>query len=267
MFQLKSIKVWAGTALFVTAAVPARAADVTLAWDANTAPVIAGYMLYWGTEPGVYSGNADVGTKTSYVVTGLESDKRYYFTVRSYSSGGTMSPASKEVSGMPPAIAAPKPAPNPSPNPSVQPNHQYRINSGDFDGDGRADVTIYRPEDGVWYILKSSANFGAGMAYQWGTSTDIPVAGDYDGDGRSDIAVWRPETGVWWVLTSSSRFHEIFDAGMGCGFSRRCARGWRLRWRPKGRHGGVPARHRGVVDSDLELKAMAHDSMGPGFTQ
>src|SRR5262245_46662954 len=128
MSQSKTIKVWVGTALFLASAVAARAADVTLAWDVNSSPAIAGYRLYWGTAPGVYTGNADVGTNTSYVVTGLDSDTRYYFTVRSYSSGGTMSAPTKEVSGMPPAIAQPKPAPNPQPAPSGQQVHNYRIN-------------------------------------------------------------------------------------------------------------------------------------------
>jgi FG-GAP-like repeat/Fibronectin type III domain len=213
MFQLKTINVWTGTALFLITASPARAADVTLAWDANSSPAIAGYKLYWGTASGVYTGNADVGTSTSYVVTGLDSDTRYYFTVRSYSSGGTMSAQATEISGMAPAIAAPKPPS--SPTPTLPPTNKYRITSGDFDGDGRADVTIYRPEEGVWYILKSSTNFGSWEAYQWGISTDIPVAGDYDGDGRLDIAVWRPSTGVWWILTSRSKFtkYRTFEWG------------------------------------------------------
>src|SRR4029453_19664775 len=96
MFQLKSIVVWAGTALLLIMTVAAEAADVTLAWD--TTPSVAGYMLYWGTQPGVYSGNADVGSSTSYVVSGLDSDKRYYFTVRAYNTAGSMSSPAKEVS-------------------------------------------------------------------------------------------------------------------------------------------------------------------------
>src|SRR4030095_13455015 len=145
MFKLKTINVWAGTALFLITASPARAADVTLAWEANSSPAIAGYKLYWGTASGVYTGSADVGTSTSYVVTGLDSDARYYFTVRSYSSGGTMSAPPNEIPGMAPAIAAPKPS---SPSPTSPPTNRYRITSGDFDGDGRADVTISRPGAG-----------------------------------------------------------------------------------------------------------------------
>lgn len=47
----------------------------------------------------------------------------------------------------------------------------------DYDGDGKADVAVYRETTGNHYILRSS---DSGLTtYQWGYSTDIPVAG-YD---------------------------------------------------------------------------------------
>ncbi len=71
----------------------------------------------------------------------------------------------------------------------------------DFDGDGQADVSVFRPSDGVWYLQRSSAGF---TSIQFGLSTDRIVPGDYDGDGKTDVAVWRPSNGSWYSLDSSN---------------------------------------------------------------
>ena len=73
----------------------------------------------------------------------------------------------------------------------------------DFDGDGRSDISVFRPSDSVWYLNQSTDGF---FAIQFGLSNDKIVPADFDGDGKTDIAVFRD--GVWWIRKSSDRVVE-----------------------------------------------------------
>ena len=123
----------------------------------------------------------------------------------------------------------------------------------DFDGDGKTDVSVFRPSEGNWYIFNSSTNtattsrFGlngdrlvpadfdgdgkadvavyrGGIWYlnrsrdgfaqtQFGLADDKPQAGDYDGDGKADVAVFRPSNGTWYVNQSRDGF-KAFQFGL-----------------------------------------------------
>lgn len=71
----------------------------------------------------------------------------------------------------------------------------------DFDGDGKADLAVFRPASGFWFLLNSTSGFSA---TSFGLTTDRLSPGDFDGDGKTDIAVFRPSTGSWYRLNSST---------------------------------------------------------------
>jgi hypothetical protein len=75
-----------------------------------------------------------------------------------------------------------------------------RSTVGDFDGDGKSEITVYRPSTGGWYDLLSGTNYTTYGTYLWGLTGDLPVRGDFDGDGKADIAVYRPSDSGWSIL-------------------------------------------------------------------
>lgn len=87
---------------------------------------------------------------------------------------------------------------------SVTGNYQCSVIDSDaradFDGDGRTDISVYRPAEGNWYLNRSTAGF---TVVGFGLANDILTPGDYDGDGKTDVALWRPSTGVWYVAKST----------------------------------------------------------------
>ena len=85
----------------------------------------------------------------------------------------------------------------------------------DFDGDGKSDISSFRPADGTWYIQPSGAN-DANALYgkQWGLSTDKLAPADYDGDGKTDIAVWRESEGDFYILNSSNDSVRVENFGL-----------------------------------------------------
>ena len=102
----------------------------------------------------------------------------------------------------------PTPTPTPIPTPTPAPVPGGRT-SYDFDGDSRADISLFRPATGTWYLNRSSFGFGA---FQFGQLGDKPVPADYDGDGVTDYAVYR--NGIWYRMLSASNSYDVISFGI-----------------------------------------------------
>jgi hypothetical protein len=81
----------------------------TLAWNANTEPDLAGYIVQYGTQSGNPSTTIDVGNVTSRAITGLTPGTRYYFRVLAYNPSSQQSVPSTEISYTVPTVPPPAP--------------------------------------------------------------------------------------------------------------------------------------------------------------
>jgi len=109
------LKVYLGAAfavLLIGLADPAStiAATLRVSWASGTEGDLAGYRLKYGTSPGQYDADIDVGLTTSWELPDLEVNQRYYVVVTAYDQSGNRSDPSAEVSARIPSSLAPIPA-------------------------------------------------------------------------------------------------------------------------------------------------------------
>jgi len=73
------------------------AGTVTLAWDANTEPDLAGYKIHYGLSSGNYSSTIDVKNVNEYTVQNLTPGTTYYFAATAYDNDDNESAYSIEL--------------------------------------------------------------------------------------------------------------------------------------------------------------------------
>jgi len=88
----------------------AHSATVTLAWDPNPEPTVAGYRLYVGTSPGYYTSSVDVAASTRATISSLIEGVTYYMAVTAYDTSGNQSGYSDEIVYTVPSGAVPEPS-------------------------------------------------------------------------------------------------------------------------------------------------------------
>jgi hypothetical protein len=90
--------------MLIGAAGAEAAGSLTVAWDPNSEPDVAGYILWYGSQPGNYTTSIDVGTQTQIHITNLPNGATYYFAVQAYDTGGLESDLSAEIRGTVPVV-------------------------------------------------------------------------------------------------------------------------------------------------------------------
>ncbi len=97
-WRVRTLGILIGLLLLLGVPMAAKAESVSLTWNPNTEPDLAGYKLYMGTSPGSYSQIFDVGHVTSYTVSTLVLGETYYFALTAYDIYANESGFSTELS-------------------------------------------------------------------------------------------------------------------------------------------------------------------------
>lgn len=104
---------------------------------------------------------------------------------------------------------------NDSPRVVLEGSYQDSVFSGDYDGDGKSDLLVWRPDDGVWHTVISSTKFDFGQSehIQHGQEWDIIVPNDYNADGKCDLVFWRPKDQTWYFLYAGTKGRDQIKFG------------------------------------------------------
>jgi len=91
---------------------------------------------------------------------------------------------------------------------------------GDYDGDRKQDVAIFRQGASPGFWIFQSSNSTARFV-RFGTAGDRPVVADYDGDGKDDPAIFREaaaaggQSQFWWLASRGSLANQQIPVNWG----------------------------------------------------
>ena len=191
---------------------PVYAGQLTLAWDPNTDSNIAGYKLAYGTSSRSYTTTLDVGTVTTYTVTGLTPGQQYFFAAYAYNTGNVMSPPSAEVSGIVPCVdsltsntlsfgasggSGTASVSATACNWTATSNVNWLTVTGGSNGNGNGTVTFSVGANASTTVRAATVSVGGR------TVTVVQNGDDMSGDGRPDV--------IW--LNDSTRQASVWNMG------------------------------------------------------
>ena len=95
-----------------------------------------------------------------------------------------------------------------------------QIIKGDWTGNGRDGIAIFRPSTGYCYF-DNNLDGKIDTSFRFGKSGDQILAGDWDGDGVDGITIFRPSTGYWYLnYSSTSTVDQTFPVRNNRGYPR-----------------------------------------------
>lgn len=214
---LRRLRVVAALALSILGLpAAAHAQTVTMAWDANREPNIGGYILYYGTVPGQYSGSIPVGNRTQYTFTMPDPSRIYYFAVQAVNTGGLGGGLSSEVNSARTPLSDLVFDLGSRGLWSLTDRLAFRqistsvaksMTTGDLDGN-RVDELIvdFGTGAGIWVRWN-----GVDWVRLHEISAIRMTAGDLDNNGRAELIVDFPAAGVYifWNGTTWQPFHSL----------------------------------------------------------
>jgi len=68
---------------------------------------------------------------------------------------------------------------------------------GSYSGDGRTDLAIYSPKNGIFIYAHPDGTGAQAIAFGGADPSFIPIPGDYFGEGRTSLAIYSPKNGIF----------------------------------------------------------------------
>ena len=82
---------------------------------------------------------------------------------------------------------------------------------GDYDGDGKADLSVCYPAEKKWVVRKSLTMVTTTYIFNIPNTNLVPVPADYDGDSKTDMSLYDNANKKWFISKSIAGAFVIID--------------------------------------------------------